>query len=185
MAHAREKSKSVRLWGWSVALGMFLIPFWDWIPTVAMHRYYCASEAGFWIYKTQDQWMRENPGTIEKLARSTNMESGLSPNWPVEIVRGKEVARVNQRFAILYINHLSSKDETVLPINVWRWRTDVIDKETGEVVARKIDFSTGNGLVGGEPPLKFWLQSTHCRNNVDSSKRLTEFLGQIKGGAEK
>jgi len=29
------------------AVVMYLIPFWDWLPTVAAHKYYCATEAGF------------------------------------------------------------------------------------------------------------------------------------------
>ena len=46
---------------------VYLPVFWDWLPTVAMHQYYCATEAGFWVYKTLDQWKAENPGVMETL----------------------------------------------------------------------------------------------------------------------
>ncbi len=64
---AKNNGKSSKRWGWGVALVMYLIPFWDWIPTVAVHQYYCKTESGFWIYKTLDQWKKENPGVAETL----------------------------------------------------------------------------------------------------------------------
>ncbi|MBK7764911.1 MAG: hypothetical protein IPI44_01795 [Sulfuritalea sp.] len=67
ISHARKHGKSTKRWGWGAALVMYLIPFWDWIPTVAVHQYYCATEAGFWVYKTPEQWKKENPGVMETL----------------------------------------------------------------------------------------------------------------------
>ncbi|MGC2047702.1 MAG: hypothetical protein WA635_03735 [Gallionella sp.] len=54
-SYAKKHGKSVKRWGWGAALVMYLIPFWDWIPTVAVHQYYCAKDSGFWVYKTLDQ----------------------------------------------------------------------------------------------------------------------------------
>ena len=65
--HAKKNGKSAKRWGWGAVLVMYLIPFWDWIPTVAVHQYYCATEAGFWQYKTVDQWKAENPGVANTL----------------------------------------------------------------------------------------------------------------------
>ncbi len=64
-AYARNAGRSMARWGWGAALAMWLIPFWDWLPTVAMHQYTCAAEAGFWVYKTPEQWRQENPGEME------------------------------------------------------------------------------------------------------------------------
>ena len=47
LRYAKKNGKSAKRWGWSAALVMYLIPFWDWVPTVAVHQYYCAKEAGF------------------------------------------------------------------------------------------------------------------------------------------
>ena len=46
---------------------VYLPVFWDWIPTMAVHQYYCAKESGFWVYKTLEQWKQENPGVMETL----------------------------------------------------------------------------------------------------------------------
>ena len=67
VSYARKHGRSVKRWGWGAALVMWLIPFWDWLPTVAAHQYYCATESGFWVYKTLDQWKKENPGVAETL----------------------------------------------------------------------------------------------------------------------
>ena len=63
--YAHTHGKSVKRWGWSAVLVMYLIPFWDWLPTIATHRYSCTTQSGFWIYKTLDQWKKENPGVME------------------------------------------------------------------------------------------------------------------------
>ena len=76
--HAKMNGKSVKRWGWGTAIVMYLIPFWDWIPTVAVHHYYCAKESGFWVYKTLDQWKVENPGVAETLV--ANKEVVTIPN---------------------------------------------------------------------------------------------------------
>ena len=47
-------------------------------------------------------------------------------------------------------------------LNRWKRHYEVVDSKSGEVLARYIDFSTGNGNIGGEPPLRFWLQSEYC-----------------------
>jgi hypothetical protein len=65
---ARKNGLRVKRWGWGAAFVMWLIPFWDWLPTIAVHQYYCATQSGFWVYKTLDQWKKENPGVFETLA---------------------------------------------------------------------------------------------------------------------
>lgn len=179
VVYARKSGKSAIRWGLGAALVMYLIPFWDWIPTVAMHRYYCATEAGFWVYKTPEQWKQENPGVMETLVSSSS--DAHYPNWPDEDWRGKKISGINQRFGMLHNDHLRNPAEGELFVNVWRWQIDVLDKQTGEVLARQIDFSSGNGNIGGEPPLKFWLQSWRCNNNADRSSQFGVFLSQITG----
>lgn len=65
--YARKNGKSAKRWGFSAALVMYLLVFWDHIPTLIVHKYYCEKEAGFWVYKTLDQWKAENPGVAETL----------------------------------------------------------------------------------------------------------------------
>ena len=50
-------------------------PFWDWLPTVATHQFYCATDSGFWVYKTPEQWKAQNPGVMETLVKNKNAPS--------------------------------------------------------------------------------------------------------------
>jgi hypothetical protein len=179
--YARDKGKSAKRWGWGTALLMYLIPFWDWLPTIGLHQYYCSTEAGFWVSKTVDQWNAENPGVMETLIETNRSPEGISPDWPTEDKPDMNIAHINQRFGMAYKNHLSSHEEGELFLHVWRWKYELLDKKTGEVLARQVDFSTGNGYIGGEPPIKLWLQSEHCINGNEQSRRLSEFVKQFKG----
>lgn len=60
------KSRYNKGWvgGWLAALVMYNLVFWDWIPVYVMHKYYCATEAGFWVYKSPEQWIKENPDMV-------------------------------------------------------------------------------------------------------------------------
>lgn len=179
--YARKNGKSAKRWGLGAALVMYLIPFWDWIPTVAMHQYYCATEAGFWVYKTPEQWKKENPGVMETLIEDNKSPEGISPTWPTEQRPDMSIAHINQRFGMTYKDHFTTKDEGELFLHVWRWKYELLDKKTGEVLARQVDFSTGNGHIGGEPPIKFWLQNEHCVSNKEQSNKFNEFVKQFKG----
>lgn len=180
IVYAKKHGKSAKKWGWGAALVMYLIPFWDWLPTVATHQYYCAKDAGFWVYKTLDQWKAENPGVMEELVDNSPSPYG-SPNWPTEAWRGKEVTSINQRFGMLYKNHFTSSEESEFFLHVWRWQNELVDKKTGEVLARRVDFSTGNGHIGGEPELRLWLHSDGCIGGRDNAIKFGEFLKQFRG----
>lgn len=176
---AKRTGRSKWRWGIAGFLVVFLPIFWDWIPTVVMHKYYCATEAGFWVYKTVDEWKAENPGVMETLI--DNSTSDRYPNWPEETWRGMKVSSINQRFGMLYKNHFTSKEEGELFLHVWRWQSELIDKKTGEVLARRVDYSSGTGRLGGKPAIKFWLQSNHCSKSKGHANQFGEYLKQFRG----
>ena len=161
IAYAREKGKSARRWGWSAALVMYLIPFWDWIPTVAMHQYYCATEAGFWAYKTPEQWKKENPGVIETLVAN---KGAPSRSEQFDDGHGKtKVFLLNDRF-----NWIVTHQDFSGALPIIRSEQQVKDAKTNEVLARYVDFATGNSVkntIGPPGPLKFWLNSGYCGND--------------------
>ncbi|HQW20010.1 MAG TPA: hypothetical protein PLI90_04975 [Rhodocyclaceae bacterium] len=161
---ARKNGRNAKLLGWSAALVMYLIPFWDWLPTVATHQYYCATEAGFWVYKTVDQWKQENPGVMETLVANKGAPSA----------NGAYI--LNKRFNWVV------KKGGAFPFNRWRWEQELVDVKTGEVLARYVDFSTGNGNIGGpDVPLKFWLQSEHCLDGERNNSLMRQFKDSVKG----
>lgn len=181
IAYAGREGRSTKRWGWSAALVMYLIPFWDWLPTVAVHQYYCATVAGLWVYKTPEQWRKENPGVILDLYKQPNA------NIQREVSGYTESRRLNQRFDWVVKNHyrlvvlrLAQKEELL------------IDRDRNEVMARYVDFSTGYGNPMTRSysnhefnAFKFWLSREMCevtgnrRNNFEN--QINEIYAYTRG----
>ena len=167
-AYASKHGKSVKHWGWSAVLVMYLIPFWDWLPTIAIHQYYCAIQSGFWIYKTLDLWEKENPGVMENLTPENN--SSFTRTGDKENHTDKNV--LNQRFY-----WTSKKQHIRFLLPVYRWELSIIDGKSGEVLARRVYFSSG----GGRDYRKFWMNNETCDISHSESIRFSELLNQFKG----
>jgi len=178
ISHAKKNGKSSVRWGFGVALVLYLIPFWDWLPTVAMHRYYCATEAGFFVYKNVDQWKAENPGVMEALVANKGAPSRY------EIFNDghgvKDTYMLNDRF------HWAI---TKLDVSSWlpimRFQQEVLDAKKGTVLARYVDFATGNSIkntVGPPGPVKFWLHNRHCGGGESNQDALRNFRDFFSGG---
>jgi hypothetical protein len=175
--HARKNGKSVGRWGWGAALVMYLIPFWDWIPTVAMHQYYCATEAGFWVYKTPEQWKKENPGVMEVLV--------ANKGWPSrheEREGGREkivIQMYNDRFNVLVME----KDVSTI-LSIIRVEEKLVDIQRDEVLGRLVVFGSGNSVqntVGPPGPLKFWLVSPYCSSGPEVEINARKWMQQFRG----
>ncbi len=136
---AKKRKKNVWLWGGGAAFIMYSLLFWDWIPTVAVKQYYCSTQAGFWVYKTADQWRAENPGVLETLPKEnpagSPSESKQTDDRPGEM----DIYHLNDRFEwIVKWQDMSQ----LLPII--REEQEVKDVKKNEVLARYVDFSTGH-----------------------------------------
>jgi hypothetical protein len=133
---------------------MFLIPFWDWLPTVAAHRYYCWKDSGFTVYKTLDQWKQENPGVAETLRWKDPSDYTADPR------NGTRTIFLNQRF----IREKRQGDLPLLPVTVYEDR--LIDRTTNAVLARVVYVGTGCGglMTSGEwwCNWKGWLDQGPC-----------------------
>lgn len=173
---ARKRGRSAWRWGGLAALAMYLLVFWDHVPTIFMHRYYCEKEAGFWVHKTVEQWKQENPGVWETLATKDPLD------WTGEESKDRRerinVTLWNQRFKLV----TSQKDVlTLLPI-IQR-DEQLIDTATNQVIARYVDFSAGNSVsntITPPGPLKFWLQIGNCTGDpsvISNRKWMNQFLG--------
>lgn len=172
--YAAKHGRSKWRWGIGAFLLVYLPIFWDWIPTVVAHKYYCEKDSGFWVYKTLEQWKAENPGVMETLTTQR-----VRPHQHVGDMRNYvSTSTVNQRFD--YVNKKSGP----FLFGVWQHNQEIIDSKTGTVLARQVDFSTGNGNVGGEPELKFWVHSDNCFGGRDRAISFVKFFNQFKG-AEK
>lgn len=173
--HASRRGKKVWRWGWGAVLVMFMIPCWDWIPTVVAHKYYCEKEAGFWVYKTLEQWKAENPGVAETLVANKGEPSSRQG----DMVNYTDTYFVNQR-----INWVVKHNGQFL-FNRWRHERELIDMKNSEVLARYVDFSTSQEQrQAGWSGWKFWLDTEHCVGGLNKAIDSANFFKQFKGAAK-
>lgn len=169
---ARNNGKSAKRWGWSAALIMYLIPFWDWLPTVVVHQYYCTTEAGFWVYKTPEKWKTENPGVMETLMANKSVVL----NRQGDMTNYTDTYSSNQR-----INWIVKRRHYPL-FNQWHHEQEVVDVKLNEVLARYVDFSTAQARAGGGwYGWKFWLHNEHCNEGSRNKSLLWQFKNAFKG----
>ncbi len=176
------RKRGIKGWKWGVpaALFMYLIVFWDHIPTLIAHKYYCNKEAGFFVYKTLEQWKAENPGVAETLTAYGATINDL----PVETIdagtrNARNIRKINNRFI------KSSEDKRInglLPITKWTYY--ITDTVTNLKIAENINFQRGYGnpmTVGGKGSWKFWLRSNSCGHDFFkyTNKQFYDFLNSI------
>ncbi len=179
IGYARKNGKSAKRWGWGAAFVMYSLVFWDWIPTVAVHQYYCAKDSGFWVYKTLDQWKAENPGVAETLVAyknaRTNEERFDGGNGTTDTYR------LNDRF-----NWIVTKQDISGLLPIVRTEQQVKDVAKNEVLARYVDFWTGNSIEHFiSMPYKFWLHSGYCSGGEMNDSKLAHFFIAAKNINEK
>jgi hypothetical protein len=161
ISYARKHGKSAKCWGWGAVFVMYNLVFWDWLPTVAVHQYYCATESGFWVYKPLDQWKAENPGWEKRL--HFKIQTSRTPY-------GTKHA-LNERFLVEFHQ---KKPLSLLPTTVTEER--LVDIGNGNVLAKAIRVGSyvspaADGLRG----YKFWLGLRPC-----VSEGLGNFTAEIE-----
>jgi hypothetical protein len=166
---ARRKGFKPWLLGVLAALVMYLLVFWDFIPVLIKHNNLCKEQGGFWIYKTPEQWFKENPDAIGK-------------NWakPGESLRSENIVGGTRYWDSDYIYSESFFDRNYAHA-IRRFEERLFDARTGEVLARVVDFERG----GGNPMLhadsivdyKFWLG---VGNNNCGAAEATYLMDYIK-----
>jgi len=188
VVYAQKHGKRAWLWASAAAFVMYNLVFWDWIPTVVVHKYYCEKEAGFWIYKTLDQWKAENPGVMEGLVSYNKNPGGFNVDWPFQYKKEDDghsktiINHINERFDELFIQ----QDVTEL-VPIIRKENVLWDKNKNQAIARYVDFGTGNSVkntIGPPGPLKFWLNNSSCMGGKAKQINFGKFYIQFKG-AEK
>lgn len=150
---AMRSGRSASRWGLIAVLFMYLLVFWDHVPTLMLHKYYCETKAGLWVYKTPEQWKQENPGVAETLTWKSN-----SPDF--ERPDGSFGYRLNERF--IYVTR--RQKSPILPVTVFI--DSIIDVKTGEVMVEFLSVGSGYGTfgLGGDDwrVIKFWVKEEAC-----------------------
>lgn len=178
--YARKQGKSTKLWGWGAALIMYLIPFWDWIPTVAMHQYSCSKEAGFWVYKTLDEWRADNPGVFVMLV--DNAANASSRGERFDDGHGKRsIYSLNERF-----NWVVTQQDLPGPLPIIRTEQEIKDIDKNEVLARYVNFSRGysvknTSVLGPSDPSNFWMKNRYCVGGESNQGLISSFIRNVRG----
>jgi len=130
---AQKAGRNPWIPGISVALFMYLLVFWDFIPVLVKHHNLCKEQGGYWIYKTPEEWFKENPDTIGKKWMNSK-----------EFVPPEDVGGWSRTWLSDYIY-----SETRLDCNyahaIRKYEYRMVDARTGEILARMVDFERGAG----------------------------------------
>ncbi|WP_372740957.1 hypothetical protein [Neptunomonas sp.] len=157
---ARNRGKNPWLWSSFIAVALLAPVFWDFIPIHVLHKYKCATEAGFTVYKTPEQWKTENPGVAKTLVPTVNPK----------IIRNGDVVNLemNQRF----IWEIESK-QPVWHI-LYKKEDRIVDIKNKEVVARRVDFRAEVRSIMHSTNIrlqdyKIWMGTGFCSRSDKSS----------------
>ncbi len=150
---ARNRGENPWLWSSLMAIALLAPVFWDFIPIHVLHKYKCATEAGFTVYKTPEQWKAENPGIVSTLVPTVNPK----------IMRNENVSslEINQRFVW--------ETESKLPVwhILYRSEDRIVDTKNREVIAKRVDFrseirSFMHGTKQRLRDVKIWMGTGDC-----------------------
>jgi len=175
---ARRRGIAGWKWGAPVALVMFFLVFWDWIPTVVVHEYYCDKYAGLTIYKTIDQLRQENRGTTEEFKENEFITEGKDVDG---IINHKTI--INKRFTYYgkIVPHYG-------PMHIRMFSGQIVDRKTGEILLKSIKFDTDVTAIGIAPgklrSYKFWVDLDFCRGNREWFKKTRKYMEELKTPGE-
>lgn len=182
---AKAHNRKPWLWAGLAAFVMYNLVFWDFLPTLVVHKYYCETKAGFWIYKTPEQWLKENPELKAESLKPSGKEFDVMPSevWYPGTPNALIATKINSRVAKAFGQEVI---ESVLPI--WKEKEYFIDTVTNKKLAELVDFSSGYGnpmTTGGLLGFKAWLQKDGC-NVADTSRvHITNYLKELVSLGEK
>jgi hypothetical protein len=169
VTESKKKSFSIAA---AFFLIMYLIPFWDLIPTLIMHKYYCNTQAGFWVYKTPEEWISENPDTATSLI-----------NYEKSIIESYGRYRQKYHFNEVFVEEISRSVKVFHAIS----RTDKLFKDKNKVLLKRTDFIFGSGMssIHSGGSLEewrrffsfFWFQNRRCVIDYDQSEK--EYLFNV------
>ena len=149
---AMANNKKPWLWGGLAAFVMYNLVFWDLIPTL-LHKYYCSTQAGFWVYKTSEQWKAENLGQEQGLIEDPSLPSkshGEKGRWI-------HIFPLNKRFNMVATSH---QVYTLLP--VYKYSEEVIDTKNNKVMNRLVGVSARYFDENSINSLKLWIARSDC-----------------------
>lgn len=154
---ARRTGRGVKGWAAGAILVMYLLVFWDHIPTLVLYKYYCNTKAGFWVRKTPEQWKAENPGVAETLHRSNSKSFRNSDgSWGFDL---------NERFIWLH----EIEKNPIFPVRIDY--ESIIDVKNKEKMVERIN--VGAGYEGEMQLYRFW---TYINAYTPNQKQFESYI---------
>ena len=160
---AKRKYQKGWLGGVVAFLLMYHLVFWDFIPVLIMHKYYCSTQAGYWVYKTPEEWVEEHPevwGQDWSDSIQWKRES-LSDTYRYQRTRANISNDIYYEYEKdLYYSHA-----------IISTQNKIYDSKSNEILAKMIDYETGSpGLYSSGSHIKGysiwqWIYGGHCLNN--------------------
>ena len=113
-------------------------------PALVMKPYLCATEAGFWLYKTPEQWKAENPGVAETLKAFERTDTRVIKHKDAKYLGEYDetlIFHLNQRFN-------EATEYRYIAKNFVRKKGVILDTKANEIMAVKIDYRIQAFLLG-------------------------------------
>jgi hypothetical protein len=205
---AKKNGKPGWRYGVPVGIVMFHLLYWDYIPTHAVHRYHCLVDGGFTVNKSLEEWMEENPGVAETLnpdPKFSQEEYFQRIEGNIRYYRLPDGAELQARYSPSKVKHMFT--DMLLPdgekkhwLNQrFAWKTQfskhsfgirkreeqIIDIETGELLAEYVDFDTDIIQLGLGPryfrDYRVWLNADSCgASNRKQGVKFNGFYYKVK-----
>lgn len=149
---AKRTGRSPTKWGWGSALAIYLLVFWDHLPTLIAHEVLCRTVPEVKIHKTFEQWKAEHPGEARPVA--------IAPGGGFQKDReGRLVSMANSRFGIRSV----SRDLPLISTGIVR--EQYVDVQRNEVIAERFVVVSGHGSLGASrswQAMKIWVNHEPC-----------------------
>ncbi len=156
-AMAWSKKRGGRPWiaGTFVGLIFYMGLFWDHIPTLVLFKYHCNQDAGFHVYQTVEEWVRENPDAAASLTKFDSAQMRI---------KGESGFLLNERFKV------DSEHDIPIALSISMNLRKIIDRKTDKVLAEYIDYTSGGKSImlgiDSISQLKPWLGNSTCSSSV-------------------
>lgn len=158
---AKKHKRRPWLWCLFAMLLMYLLVAWEQIPTYLVGQYYCA-KSGVTVYKTPEQWVKDNPGVAQTLN-------------PSSIFDIRDLGAVGHD---TYLNErimMRARFERLSFIPVSLSEYELVDRKTAEVLARYKGVVTG--YKKGLQAFKLWVGGLKCS---DGYSRILSLMNYFK-----
>jgi len=148
---------------------VYLLAFWNWVPTALTFRQMCARDAGFTVNVTAEDWIAVHGGDLAQLRDvdpNISTKSQLTPQgyWRSTFMGG------------LLATESRSTHSTHWGMPFGRHEMRVTDASTDRVLAQAVNYS-----LGSSEDARIWLTRRGCFNESNHPiTRLTTYKSQLK-----